>query len=231
MIGERWLRYLDSRWQRDEFSRGPGRLLLAAPYARPATIERQHAIDLARPLCGVAQGAERAPEPRAREGARRRSAARRGGGIDVGAHGGTELSRCGRSPGAGCCSRCRCRGSSASSCPATRSIATPRSRCRSAAEFADLAGLRGPALRKEWRLAALVEVWLLAVLAAARPQFVGEPIALPMTGRDLLLSVDLSGSMEEQDFQLQRPVGRPAHRDQIRREATSSSAASAIVSA
>ena len=72
-----------------------------------------------------------------------------------------------------------------------------------AAEFADLAGLRGPALRKEWRLAALWSVWLLALLAAARPQFVGDPIALPMTGRDLLLSVDLSGSMEEQDFQLQ----------------------------
>jgi hypothetical protein len=46
MIGDRWLRYLDSRWQRDEFSRGAGRLLLAAPYARPATIDRQHAVDL-----------------------------------------------------------------------------------------------------------------------------------------------------------------------------------------
>jgi len=46
LIGERWLRYLDSRWQRDEFSRGTGRLLLAAPYARPATIERQPALDL-----------------------------------------------------------------------------------------------------------------------------------------------------------------------------------------
>jgi len=47
LIGDRWLRYLDSRWQRDEFSRGTGRLLLAAPYARPATIERQYALDLA----------------------------------------------------------------------------------------------------------------------------------------------------------------------------------------
>jgi Ca-activated chloride channel family protein len=72
-----------------------------------------------------------------------------------------------------------------------------------ASEFADLAGLRGPVERKEWRLAVLWLVWVLAVLAAARPQFVGDPIALPMTGRDLLLSVDLSGSMEEQDFQLQ----------------------------
>src|SRR5690606_27519083 len=52
------------------------------------------------------------------------------------------------------------------------------------------------------RLLALWAVWVLAVLAAARPQYVGEPMAVPMTGRDLLLAVDLSGSMEEQDFQL-----------------------------
>ena len=71
-----------------------------------------------------------------------------------------------------------------------------------AAEFADLSGLRGPDTARRWRLAALSLVWLLTVFAAARPQFVGEPVALPMTGRDLLLSVDLSGSMEEQDFQL-----------------------------
>jgi Ca-activated chloride channel family protein len=45
-------------------------------------------------------------------------------------------------------------------------------------------------------------VWTLAVIAAARPQFVGDPVALPISGRDLLIAVDLSGSMEEQDFQL-----------------------------
>jgi len=72
----------------------------------------------------------------------------------------------------------------------------------STADFVDLAGLRGAALRKEWRLAALAAVWVLAVLAAARPQYVGEAVALPITGRDLLLAVDLSGSMEEQDMQL-----------------------------
>jgi len=71
-----------------------------------------------------------------------------------------------------------------------------------AQEFADLAGLRSPDVARRWRLAVLAAVWVLAVLAAARPEFVGEPVALPMTGRDLLLSVDLSGSMEEQDFQL-----------------------------
>jgi Ca-activated chloride channel family protein len=71
-----------------------------------------------------------------------------------------------------------------------------------AAEFNDLAGLGTPLASRRVRLAILTAAWLLAVLAAARPQFVGEPVSLPMTGRDLLLSVDLSGSMEEQDFQL-----------------------------
>ncbi len=44
--------------------------------------------------------------------------------------------------------------------------------------------------------------WLLAVLALARPQWLGDPVASPTTGRDLMLAVDLSGSMEAQDFQL-----------------------------
>ncbi len=52
------------------------------------------------------------------------------------------------------------------------------------------------------RLAALWLVWTLLVIAASRPEFVGDPVALPTTGRDLLLAVDLSGSMEEQDFEL-----------------------------
>lgn len=49
-----------------------------------------------------------------------------------------------------------------------------------------------------WVLAALA--WLLLVGAAARPQLVGEPISLPMEGRDLMLAVDLSESMAEQDM-------------------------------
>jgi Ca-activated chloride channel family protein len=69
------------------------------------------------------------------------------------------------------------------------------------ADFSDLAGLRS-AQSTRLRLAVLAAIWVLALLAAARPQFIGEPVALPMTGRDLLLIIDLSGSMEEQDFQL-----------------------------
>jgi hypothetical protein len=46
LIGERWLRYLDSCWGRNEFSAGPGRALLEAPYARPNSIDRTTALEL-----------------------------------------------------------------------------------------------------------------------------------------------------------------------------------------
>ena len=44
--------------------------------------------------------------------------------------------------------------------------------------------------------------WALLCLAAARPQHLGPPITPPQVGRDLMLAVDLSGSMDEQDMQL-----------------------------
>jgi Ca-activated chloride channel family protein len=44
--------------------------------------------------------------------------------------------------------------------------------------------------------------WALLVLAAARPEWVGEPLSLPLAGRDLMLAVDVSGSMEQRDYEL-----------------------------
>ena len=44
--------------------------------------------------------------------------------------------------------------------------------------------------------------WLLLLAAAARPQWVGPPQPLDVSGRDLLLAVDVSGSMDTQDMQL-----------------------------
>jgi len=43
-------------------------------------------------------------------------------------------------------------------------------------------------------------VWAFLLLAAARPQWVGEIENLPISGRDLLLAVDISGSMDTQDM-------------------------------
>ena len=43
-------------------------------------------------------------------------------------------------------------------------------------------------------------IWLALLVAAARPQWIGEPVGLPTSGRDLMLAVDLSGSMKIPDF-------------------------------
>jgi Ca-activated chloride channel family protein len=52
-------------------------------------------------------------------------------------------------------------------------------------------------------------VWVLLVLAAARPQWLGEPISMPLSGRDLMLAVDVSGSMQQEDYRLgNRAVNR-----------------------
>ncbi|MDH5428414.1 MAG: VWA domain-containing protein [Nitrospirota bacterium] len=45
-------------------------------------------------------------------------------------------------------------------------------------------------------------IWILLVLAAARPQWIGEPVGLPTSGRDLMLAVDISGSMAIPDFSI-----------------------------
>ncbi len=42
--------------------------------------------------------------------------------------------------------------------------------------------------------------WGLIVISLAKPQYVGEPIVIEKSGRDLMIAVDLSGSMEAKDF-------------------------------
>lgn len=53
---------------------------------------------------------------------------------------------------------------------------------------------------KKWPLYIAALAWLFLVLAGVRPQWLGEPVEQGISGRDLMLAVDLSGSMEEQDF-------------------------------
>ncbi|MCB1743389.1 MAG: VWA domain-containing protein [Gammaproteobacteria bacterium] len=57
--------------------------------------------------------------------------------------------------------------------------------------------------RRGWRPRQLLSLlaWCALVLAACRPVWIGEPVALAISGRDLLLGVDLSGSMEIPDMQ------------------------------
>lgn len=53
---------------------------------------------------------------------------------------------------------------------------------------------------KRWPIWLASVAWLCLLLAAARPQWLGEPIEQSVSGRDLMLAVDVSGSMQEQDF-------------------------------
>lgn len=58
---------------------------------------------------------------------------------------------------------------------------------------------------KKWsaKLSWLYAIWALLVMAAARPQWVGDPVRLPNMSRDILMVVDISNSMNERDFALQ----------------------------
>jgi len=53
-----------------------------------------------------------------------------------------------------------------------------------------------------WLITLVVLCWLFLVLASTRPLWVGKQIELPISGRDLMLAVDLSGSMQVEDFRI-----------------------------
>jgi Ca-activated chloride channel homolog len=46
----------------------------------------------------------------------------------------------------------------------------------------------------------LALIWLLLVLAASRPQWLGEPVSIPNESREMMIAVDLSGSMQIEDM-------------------------------
>jgi len=78
------------------------------------------------------------------------------------------------------------------------------------------AGLRVPSLKGfavlsdrseveqllNWRFWIAVVSWILLLLAAAKPERIGDELDVPVSGRNLMLAVDLSGSMDAKDFEL-----------------------------
>lgn len=69
-------------------------------------------------------------------------------------------------------------------------------------------GARGGATH--WfRLIVASLIWLLLVTALARPVYVGPETPLPLEGRNVMMAIDLSGSMGQEDFALD---GRPTTR-------------------
>ena len=67
----------------------------------------------------------------------------------------------------------------------------------SLAPYRDEAQAQTPRHQRPWLL---FLCWALLLTAIARPEWVGEPRPLPTAGRDLLLAVDISGSMGDDDM-------------------------------
>lgn len=69
-------------------------------------------------------------------------------------------------------------------------------------ELTDLGETRhAPPRARSKRLIPLLIIWLGLVCAVANPVWWGQPITLPSSGRDILLAVDISGSMKIQDME------------------------------
>jgi len=90
-----------------------------------------------------------------------------------------------------------------------RPVPRRRRRALRAPFLSDFAAAGVPERRgwlKRWSLLVALLAWTALLAAAARPQWLGDPVSLPVSGRDLMLAVDLSGSMEVEDFVLEGEV-------------------------
>src|ERR1700761_9037972 len=54
--------------------------------------------------------------------------------------------------------------------------------------------------RRATQMIAAAAIWVLLVAALARPQWVGDPVTREVSARDLILAIDISGSMDQRDF-------------------------------
>ncbi|MBY8977159.1 VWA domain-containing protein [Rhodobacteraceae bacterium NNCM2] len=64
--------------------------------------------------------------------------------------------------------------------------------------------------RERLQMIVALLVWFLLVLALARPERIGEPVEMTKAARDLVLAIDISGSMDERDFRDE--AGQPLQR-------------------
>lgn len=64
--------------------------------------------------------------------------------------------------------------------------------------------------RGAWQMLCVTLCWVCVVAGLARPEMLGEPIVIEKAARDLILAVDISGSMDERD--LKTPEGQPLQR-------------------
>lgn len=55
--------------------------------------------------------------------------------------------------------------------------------------------------RTRFQTAIIAVLWMLLVAAMARPEQLGEPVVVEKAARDVVLALDISGSMDQRDFQ------------------------------
>jgi Ca-activated chloride channel family protein len=53
-----------------------------------------------------------------------------------------------------------------------------------------------------WKTLILLLAWISLVIATCRPTYIGDQVDIPLSGRDLMLAIDISPSMEEKDMQI-----------------------------
>jgi Ca-activated chloride channel homolog len=56
--------------------------------------------------------------------------------------------------------------------------------------------------RRATQMTVAILIWILLVAALARPQWVSDPLTHEIAARDLILAVDISGSMDQRDFRI-----------------------------
>ena len=86
--------------------------------------------------------------------------------------------------------------------PEAKGVSEAGLRVPSLGGFSMLRDRSGSEQLLNWRFWVAAASWVLLVLAAARPERIGEELDLPVSGRNLMLAVDLSGSMDQKDFEL-----------------------------
>ena len=85
-------------------------------------------------------------------------------------------------------------------CPPRARLAEAGLRVPDLRDFTAVEASGSPAPPRATRLLWPLLAWLLLVAAAANPRWLGEPVGVTASGRDLMLVLDLSQSMEVKDF-------------------------------
>lgn len=79
-------------------------------------------------------------------------------------------------------------------------VSAPRMPLYDRVQQLDLHGVQAPREKRKIEKILLFLAWFMVVFAAARPEWIGDEISIPLSGRDLMLAVDISPSMKTKDM-------------------------------